>query len=371
MVTGVPATTDVWHSWLADMADPPFVIDALAGPFGEMLATTDNVPGPVDSSPGWIVPLSDLMVLKVSGDDALSFLQGQLTNSLEALDDGMAQRTGLCSPKGRLLADFIAARVGAEFFLVLSSAMTESIHKRLAMFVLRAKVSIENVTQAAPPVGLFCRLNASPDGWPGPMAVHQDEQSRLLIGLESVKIAGKSQARVIALTPSQTLAEDLQTYQAQGYSLAPTPWWHAAEALAGTPRIGPATSDAFVPQMINFELVGGVSFQKGCFPGQEVVARMQYLGKLKRRLQAGLVVTGANINPGSEVLDSSDSAVGTIVLAGPGEAIGQPGQQLLLFETRLTALENDGQLLVDGHEIKLTALPYEIPVAERFERPDL
>lgn len=371
MVTAAPAVSDVWQPWLADIADPPFTIDAQTGPFGEMLVTADGSPAPVDGSPGWIAPLSDLMVLKVSGDDALSFLQGQLTNSLEALDDGMAQRTGLCSPKGRLLADFIAARIGPEYFLLLSSAIAESVHKRLAMFVLRAKVGIENVTQAAPPIGMLSQLNEVPGGWPGQMVVRQDDQSRLLIGLESVAIAGQSQARVIVLSPSQTLADDLQNYRTQGYSLAPTAWWHATEALAGTPRIGSATSDAFVPQMINFELIGGVSFQKGCFPGQEVVARMQYLGKLKRRLQAGWVSAAANGIPGSEVLDSSGSAVGTIVLAGPGETIGQPARQLLLFETRLAALEDGGQLLVDGHEITLTPLPYEIPVAERFVRPDL
>ncbi|MFK7963658.1 MAG: folate-binding protein YgfZ, partial [Burkholderiaceae bacterium] len=267
--------------------------------------------------------------------------------------------------------DFIATRLNGDFILVLSSALTESLHKRLAMFVLRAKVNIENISQASPALGLVCAAKDTPSHWPSPMQAVSDDQNRLLIGIESIEASGAPHSRVIALTPSDCLLKDLTRYQSEGLALAPTTWWHTTEVLAGTPRIGLPTSDAFVPQMINFELVGGVSFQKGCFPGQEVVARTQYLGKLKRRLQTGWIGARDNVEVGAEILDDKDSPVGTVVLNGPGEAVGQADRQLVLFETRLAALEGGKPLKLGNAAITVTSLPYEIPVAERFERPDL
>ena len=370
IVTSAPAIADIWASVLGGSPTSPYLLSEQDGPFGPLLTPT-QVTGPSESGHGWLAPLSDLMALRVSGEDAESFLQGQLTNDLAALAEGAVQRTGLCSPKGRLLGDFIATRLNGDFVLVLSSALTESLHKRLAMFVLRAKVNIENISQASPALGLVCATSAMPSAWPNPMQAINDEQNRLMIGIESIEIAGASHRRVIALTPSDCLLEDLTRYESDGFALAPTIWWHTTEVLAGTPRIGVPTSDAFVPQMINFELVGGVSFQKGCFPGQEVVARTQYLGKLKRRLQTGWIGAHDSAEVGAEILDSNDSPVGTVVLIGPGEAVGQADRLFVLFETRLAALEDGKPLRLGSAAITVTSLPYEIPIAERFERPDL
>ncbi|MGH1358243.1 MAG: YgfZ/GcvT domain-containing protein [Burkholderiaceae bacterium] len=322
---------------------------------------------------GVICALTDHSVLKVSGDDAETFLQGQLTNDLAALAPGMAQRNGLCSPKGRLIADFLAIRLENDYLLILSSTLAEAVRKRLSMFVMRAKVEIQDATDQYLPLGC---LGSEPAGeapfspaWPALLTVQHTAEG-FCIGLEPVASAHNHWRRMLILMPAPTLTQQLSDWP-DIWPLAPTAWWQTGEVLAGTPRIELPSTDAFVPQMINFELVGGVSFQKGCFPGQEVVARTQYLGKLKRRASIGWVASAEPIPVSSEVTGADDAVIGSVLVSGPGAPLGQPDRQWVLFETRLAALADANPAKINGQPVILTELPYEIPVAERFERPDL
>jgi folate-binding protein YgfZ len=242
-----------------------------------------------------VADLSSNAVIAVSGDDAAAFLHAQFTNDVMALTPGSAQWNGWCTPKGRLLATFLLVRRAEGFLLLLPSELAAPIAKRLSMFVLRSKVQIKDVS------GQYARraiLGTRPE--PRPMHVlEQDGAITIALGDD----------RFIALTPPSTALAPNTSPDA----------WELASIHAGVPTITAATQEAFVPQMANFELVGGVSFKKGCYPGQEIVARMQYRGGLKRRMALAHVEGDERPAPGQSVYSSAfgDQSAGTIVNAAP------------------------------------------------------
>jgi folate-binding protein YgfZ len=239
--------------------------------------------------------LSNNAVLSVSGDDAAAFLQGQLTNDVEALGVNRAQWNGWCSPKGRLLATFLLVRRPDGYLLMLPAEIAGPIAKRLGMFVLRSKVKIADVSDRYARRGIIGRRAG-----PAPMEVVEDEGA-ILVGLEP--------GRIVALMPPERALTPNAGADA----------WELAAIRAGVPTITAATQEAFVPQMANFELVGGVSFKKGCYPGQEIVARMQYRGGLKRRMAIAHVDGTERPQPGQSVYSAAfgEQAAGTIVNAAP------------------------------------------------------
>jgi hypothetical protein len=242
-----------------------------------------------------IADLSNNALLSVSGDDAAAFLHAQLTNDVEALAVNRAQWNGWCSPKGRLLATFLLVRRPGEFLLLLPAEIAGAIAKRLGMFVLRSKVKIADVSDRHARRGIIGRRAG-----PAPMEV-VDESGAILVGLE--------QGRIVAFMPlERALTPDVGADA-----------WELAAIHAGVPTITAATQEAFVPQMANFELVGGVSFKKGCYPGQEIVARMQYRGGLKRRMALVHVGGSERPVPGQSVYSAAfgDQAAGMIVNAAP------------------------------------------------------
>jgi len=242
-----------------------------------------------------VADLSSNALLCVSGDDAAAFLQSQLTNDVEALAVNRAQWNGWCSPKGRLLATFLLVRRPEGFLLMLPAEIAGAIAKRLGMFVLRSKVKIADVSDRYARRGIIGRRTG-----PAPMQVVEDEGA-ILVGLE--------EGRAVAfMPPDRAPAPD-----------AGADAWELAAIRAGVPIITAATQEAFVPQMANFELVGGVSFRKGCYPGQEIVARMQYRGGLKRRMALVHLGGGERPLPGQSVYSAAfgEQAAGTIVNAAP------------------------------------------------------
>jgi folate-binding protein YgfZ len=242
-----------------------------------------------------VADLSHNAVLSVTGDDAVEFLHGQFTNDVQALAVDSAQWNGWCTPKGRLLATFLLVRRKDGFLMMLPAQIAPAIAKRLAMFVLRSKVKIADVTGNYDRRGIVGQRRA-----PAPMQVASDGET-MVVGLEP--------DRFILLAPPHA---------------APTPnagadAWELASIRAGVPTITAATQEAFVPQMANFELVGGVSFKKGCYPGQEIVARTQYRGGLKRRMALAHVAGSERPEPGQSVYSGAfgDQSAGTIVNAAP------------------------------------------------------
>jgi tRNA-modifying protein YgfZ len=296
---------------------------------------------PVTSSFHGALRLADWGVIRAAGADAANFLQGQLTQDVTALDAGRAALAGYCSAKGRLLASFVVLRPAREeFWLLCSADLLAPTLKRLAMFVLRAQCKLSDISAQAPLFGVVGETaSAVPSAWRT-----QTHGEGLLVRLPDAE-GGQARAIVTGAAPALPGLD------------APT--WAGLEAASGVPRIVAATVEQFVPQMINLELVGGVNFQKGCYPGQEVVARSQYRGTLKRRAFA--FDSSVVAQPGQEIFHSADPSQPAGMVANAG-LIG--GRWRVLAEVKLAALEAGSLHLgaADGPALARAALPYAVPL---------
>jgi len=266
-----------------------------------------------------LADLSDNALLDLTGDDAAAFLHGQLTNDVESLPVGAAQWSGWCSAKGRLLATFLLLRREDGFFLMLPAEIAAAIAKRLAMFVLRSKVKIEDASARRIRLALAGKsagvIVARHWGFtPDPMrSVEKD-------GATCIALDGERFVVLVASEAAPALWEKLALHATPAGADA----WALSLIDAGVPVIVAATQEAFVPQMANFELVGGVNFKKGCYPGQEIVARTQYRGILKRRMARAHLAGDARPLPGQGVYSAAfgEQSAGTIAAVAPAPGGG-------------------------------------------------
>lgn len=302
----------------------------------------------------FIAPLGHLGVIAVEGDDAASFLHNQLTNDVLGLNDTTARLAGYCSPKGRLLAAMQVWQSANRILLLLPREILPAIQKRLQMFVMRSKVKLADVSDSTALVGLV-NPDASlltphfPDLPAEAYAMRQGSAGTLIRQPDAIGMT-----RYLWITSAEQAQTLLVSVPAASASL-----WRWSEIQAGIPQITLATQEQFVPQMINFEIVGGVNFRKGCYPGQEIVARSQYLGKFKRRMMLASV-NAANATAGTEVYADSDPGqpCGMLVNAeqGPDDVIA------CLVEMKLDAIGQPVHLgAADGPLLMFSALPYSLP----------
>lgn len=322
------------------------------------------------------IPLNHLAVVEVQGPDAGSFLQGQLTQDVLTMRAEEARAGGFCSAKGRLLANFILIHPQENtWWLVTSAELREPLAKRLKMFMLRAKCTINvrsdmgvwgsGTPGALPP----WRVERHPAA-PGTAAQDRPQAVALQVGWwagRSLWLAAADAAAPLATTsatPSTApIAPAVAPHEDPGAETPEQSQWRHADVAAGWPWIQAATVEQFVPQMINFEVLGGVNFRKGCYPGQEVVARSQYRSTLKRRMALFELASSTTPAPGAEIFHSEDPGqpAGLVVNAAADPA--RTGRSLLLAEVKLAALETGTLHLSDAHGLVLSAraLPYRIP----------
>ncbi|MEG0786669.1 MAG: folate-binding protein [Comamonas sp.] len=288
-----------------------------------------------------IAPISHLGVIRVQGDDAASFLHGQLTNDFALLDLQHARLAAFCSAKGRMQASMIGfKRAPDDILLVCSLDLLAQTLKRLSMFVLRAKAKLTDATQDFQLLGLVG--SAVPDASQAPWAVQTLGDAHIV---HLYPAAG--QARALWVAPAGTAAP-------QGPALSAEQWqW--SEVASGIATLSLSAYELFVPQMLNYESVGGVNFKKGCYPGQEVVARSQFRGTLKRR---AFIVHAANeVQAGAEVFAASDAeqATGTIVQAAPAPDGGWDAIVSMQISSAQEALTAGS---ANGEPLTLLPLPY-------------
>lgn len=245
-------------------------------------------------------------LLRVEGADARSFLHGQLTVDVENLAPDRARRAGWCSAKGRLLATFLLIPTEGGFLLQLSRDLAAPVAKRLSMFVLRAKVKVSDVTGSWPQHGVWGEGAEAGLEAIGLRMPAEDLGVTQAGGRIAVRLG---QGRFVVLGQPGPVPD------------AGEEDWMLEEIRAGHPTVTLATQDQLVPQMANFELIGGVDFRKGCYPGQEVVARAQYRGAVKRRLYR--LRSAVPLAPGQDLYsdDLPGQASGTVVNAASGEAL--------------------------------------------------
>ncbi|ABO54823.1 MULTISPECIES: YgfZ/GcvT domain-containing protein [Burkholderia] len=312
-------------------------------------------------APAACMPLAQFGVIDVAGDDAATFLHGQLTNDIEHLDAASARVAGYCSPKGRLLASFLAWREGHGVRLLVSKDVQAAVQKRLSMFVLRAKAKLSDASDAVAVVGfsgdvrdaLSGVFDALPDG----VHVKVDGPAGVLIRVPDA--AGRK--RYLWIGPRAEVDARIAALAGTLPVVSPAVWdW--LDVRAGEPRITQPVVEQFVPQMVNFDVIGAVNFRKGCYPGQEVVARSQYRGTIKRRTALAHVAGETDsVHAGVELFHSDDPGqpCGMIVNAAAAPAGGVDA----LVEIKLAALDS-GSVHVgaaDGPALAFDTLPYAWP----------
>ena len=302
---------------------------------------------------GGAVRLTDWGLMRAQGEEAAKFLHGQLTQDTVLQTSSQGRLAGYCSAKGRLLALMLAfKRSPDELLLALPAELLPATLKRLSMFVMRAKCKLSDASAELAVWGL---AGEAARAWLGDAAL-ADTWAVAAVGdalamrLPDARLDDASMPRYLLVQAADAQAPGLPALGAE--------CWQWLEVQAGQAWVRSATIDQFVPQMINLELLGGVNFQKGCYPGQEVVARSQYRGTIKRRtLPFALGEGEAQI--GQEIFHSADPEQPAGLVAGVGK---HEGQVLLLAEVKLAAIEEGSLHLgsASGPLLAPRALPYAI-----------
>lgn len=302
--------------------------------------------------------LSHLGLLEISGEDAVTFLQGQVTNDVKQLNGSNAHYTGYCNPKGRLLALFLAFSHNNHLHLQLPSSLLEPISKRLKMYVMRSKVSIIDTTESIFKLGLN-----------GPEATQILSQLIPSLPANDYELISTELATVLKLPSIDNQARyeiftDAEHINSIWNSLSGKcqlvgkACWDYLETNAGIPEIVPNTQEQFVPQMINLDILNGINFKKGCYTGQEIVARTHYLGSVKRRTFLASIASNQIPSAGDKIFDANKNEVGQIVRVAPNTKSGVDA----LIELRIEAQQN-GEVLWQNVAVEFKALPYSL-VAE-------
>lgn len=296
-----------------------------------------------------LVRVNDYALVRVTGKDAVTFLHGQFTNAIQGLGDTV-RSAGYCTPKGRLLATMRLWMDGDAVMMLVPKAIGPAFIKRLRMYVLRADVKFECATDGVVMLGVTGNAEAVLADLhlpvPAEGAVVRHEGLTILDAEVAQTIAGFTTGgrRALIVAPADhALVADA----------GDGAYWWASEVAAGKVTIWPRTRELFVPQAVNFELTGGVVFNKGCYPGQEVVSRVQHIGETSRRASIGLVAGDAPL-PGAPIF-SDGAEVGFVV-----EAVQKDGKSLILFSSLRAALLGKLTLTPEGAEVDVLPLPYKI-----------
>lgn len=298
--------------------------------------------------------LSQLAVIEVSGDDAAAFLSGQLSSDIKSLSPDRSSLSAWCSAQGRVLALFRVFRARGAWFLLLPAELLEQTLKRLRKYVLRAKVAINDLSNDLVRIGLS-----------GP-GVTQVISPSILAPAQPETVAHDERASIIRLPdarPRFIIIGDpdfLVTFWETAAAVCRPVGWQAWELLdidAGVPQVLEATREKFLPQMLNLEPLGGVVFDKGCYPGQEVITRLKFRGQLKQRLYCGRVESNEVPLPGTRLaVNGSDMSAGEVLQACPHP----DGGVALTAVAQIELAENDLVHLTDanGPVIRFSSPPY-------------
>lgn len=295
-----------------------------------------------------VSPLPHLGIIRALGSDAASFLHNQLTNDVLLMKEGQSRLAAFCNAKGRMQASFVVYKRSAEeVLLICRKDLIPQTVKRLSMFVLRAKAKLSDASDDFQLLGLAGE--ALVQALSGASALTVEPWQRHALGAADVLTLypALGQPRALWIAPKDMAAP-------VGNILSPD-LWQVGEVMSGIAWVELATFEAFVPQMLNYESVDGVNFKKGCYPGQEVVARSQFRGTLKRR--AFIVQSAAPMTAGQEVFSSLDATQPCGLVA---QAANAGTGHVAVVELQLSATENSRLHLgaVDGPVLSLLPLPY-------------
>jgi len=297
-----------------------------------------------------LYPVAHLAVLTISGKDAAKLLQGQITCNVNDVTETRSSLGALCNPKGRAISTFLLVKTGDVFLMVLPEELLELVKKRLQMYVLRSDVTLTDSSGQHSLIGLY-----HPEMQAEPLfATTQEEiitvnlsvtQSRCLVIAEADKAIALWSDRVSSLRFQPENSDQ----------------WRYLDIISGIPWLTTETSEEFIPQMLNLDLLGGISFNKGCYTGQEIVARTHYLGKAKRALFLAECDTPITPEPNSTIIDDSTGkaqAIGKVLLAQqPRQTHGNEGRLCkMLIVLQVSDSDTYSLKLQDNNQNKITLL---------------
>ena len=254
------------------------------------------------------IVLDKTATIRVEGDDRIQFLQGQLTQDINLVSQDKALYAGFCNPKGRVLAFMLCYVAHESIHIQLDNSIKESILKKLKMYVLRSKVSLNLLEETFTSIGFV-----------GTKAL---VERNIQIPKNHLDIVQYQDVMIIRI------GQDGERYQLMGeaskvnefiklnfsaYSTMSLDDWNNLNILDGIPDIYQTTQEAFIPQSLNMDLIEGINFKKGCYTGQEIVARTHYLGKVKRRMYRAFIKSLVDLNPGDQILNKNGEDTGQLV----------------------------------------------------------
>lgn len=302
--------------------------------------------------------LSHFGTLRVAGDEAQSFLQNLLSNDIGEVSATRAQLSSFNTAKGRMLASMLIWRDGDDYLLQLPQALCEPIRKKLSMYILRAKVKITDANNEIISLGLS-GTNAQEV-----LREQFGEVPSFPFGVTTTSQGSAIKIDATRVQINTTIQHAPALWEKHSRHAKPvgSAYWDWLNICSGIPIILPQTQEQFVAQMVNFDLIGGVNFKKGCYPGQEIVARMQYLGKLKRRMYLAHIKDDIP-QAGDELFsaDMEDQASGMIVNAAPAPAGGYDVLATVQIASRETQAVHWKSL--QGEALQFLPLPYPLPEA--------
>ena len=252
--------------------------------------------------------LNTSSMIKVEGDDRVPFLQGQLTQDIKLISHDKALFAGFCNPKGRVLAFMLCFEEHDSIYIQIDSSIAEPILRRLKMYVLRSKVSLNLLDNQFTCVGFVGSKTFLNQG------IKLPENYLDIVRSHDVMImrVGKNTERY-QLMGDTTKVNTFMKLNLAEYTSMSIESWDNLNIFDGIPNIYPTTQEAFIPQSINMDLIDGINFKKGCYTGQEIVARTHYLGKVKRRMFRAFIESEDDLTPGEQIINEKKEAIGQLV----------------------------------------------------------
>lgn len=259
---------------------------------------------------GFITPLPGLTLLEITGKDAASFLHGQLTSDLNALISGGHQLSAWCNAKGRVIATFYIYRLKDSYLILLPASLADKFRQRLQMYILRSEVSIHQLE------GNHVMIGIHGEGLVKGLVPNSDSAS-IYDSIYFLPLPEPSTPRLIAAGPAEKI-QALWKRLTASVTAVDSDYWHLLDIEAVIPWLSESTSERFLPQELNLEQLGGLSYDKGCYPGQEVIARVHYRGKVKQQLLRASVAGDPRPAAGTPLYgEETEQELGTVLHAVP------------------------------------------------------
>jgi len=253
--------------------------------------------------------LDKTSTIKVEGDDRVQFLQGQLTQDINLISQNKALYAGFCNSKGRMLAFMLCYLNHESIHIQIDSSIQEFILQKLKMYILRSKVSLKLANETFLCIGfvgskaLLTKNIQPPKNYLD--IIHSDDIMIMRLGKDDrYQLMGET-SKV-----NEFMKLNFSEYLSMSFDD-----WNNLNILDGIPDIYPMTQEAFIPQSLNIDLIEGINFKKGCYTGQEIVARTHYLGKVKRRMYRAFLKSRADLIPGDLILNNKGEEIGQLVRA--------------------------------------------------------